>query len=339
MRLLYNKFRLIYRLLNYVTFSRVINFIGLQFAYFFSRFGVQKLGAFSPFFISVETANYCNLHCPECPVGQRTTVREDARLFQFALFQKLIDEQKKTLFHVILYFQGEPLINKKLPDFIDYAHKAGVYTSISTNAQLLNKKNAKELVEAGLDKIIISLDGTTQEVYEQYRIGGKLQKALDGIEALNAAKRDLNSPTPMIEMQFIVLKSNENQMDEMKVLAKKLQVDRLVFKTAQLYDFENGHPLLTTKDKYARYKYLPDGKLQIKNKLPNHCWRLWNGAVVNAFGEVLPCCYDKGSDYGYGAIDQQTFLSAWHSESGSDFRDSVLLNRKQYEMCRNCTGK
>ena len=128
-------------------------------------------------------------------------------------------------------------------------------------------------------------------------------------------------------------------MDDMKRLARKLQVDRLVFKTAQLYDFENGHPLLTTKDKYARYKYLPDGSLQIKNQLPNHCWRLWNGAVVNAFGEVLPCCYDKASDYSYGNVEKQPFLSAWQGSSGRSFRDSVLANRKQYEMCRNCTGK
>lgn len=316
-----------------------MNLVGLQISYFLSRFGFQKLRFLSPFFLSVETANYCNLHCPECPVGQRTTVREDARLFQFELFQKLIDEQKRTLFHVILYFQGEPLINKKLPDFINYAHKARIYTSISTNAQLLNKKNAKELILAGLDKIIVSVDGATQEVYEQYRVGGKLQKVIEGVEALNELKRELNSPTPMVEMQFIVLKTNENQMDDMKRLARKLQVDRLVFKTAQLYDFENGHPLLTTKDKYARYKYLPDGSLQIKNQLPNHCWRLWNGAVVNAFGEVLPCCYDKASDYSYGNVEKQPFLSVWQGSSGRSFRDSVLANRKQYEMCRNCTGK
>lgn len=178
-----------------------MNLVGLQISYFLSRFGFQKLRFLSPFFLSVETANYCNLHCPECPVGQRTTVREDARLFQFELFQKLIDEQKRTLFHVILYFQGEPLINKKLPDFINYAHKARIYTSISTNAQLLNKKNAKELILAGLDKIIVSVDGATQEVYEQYRVGGKLQKVIEGVEALNELKRELNSPTPMVEMR------------------------------------------------------------------------------------------------------------------------------------------
>ena len=113
MQLFYNKLRLFFQLLQYVTLFRLTNLVGLQISYFLSRFGFQKLRFLSPFFLSVETANYCNLHCPECPVGQRTTVREDARLFQFELFQKLIDEQKRTLYHVILYFQGEPLINKK----------------------------------------------------------------------------------------------------------------------------------------------------------------------------------------------------------------------------------
>ncbi|HET7734050.1 MAG TPA: radical SAM protein, partial [Paludibacter sp.] len=203
----------------------------------------------SPSFISVETSNYCNLHCPECPVGRSQTPKTGHAYFDLTLYKKLIDEQKSTLLHVILYFQGEPLLNKQLAEFIQYAHDAKIYTSTSTNGQLLNKKNAKDIVLSGLDKLIVSVDGSTQETYESYRVGGKLQKTLDGIKELVYWKNELKSVTPLLEIQFIVFKTNEHQLAEMKKLAKSLHADRLTFKTAQLYDFENGNMRLTTIDK------------------------------------------------------------------------------------------
>jgi len=293
----------------------------------------------APSFLSIETSNYCNLHCPECPVGRRQISKSEHAHFDLTLYKKLIDEQKSTLLHVILYFQGEPLLNKQLTEFIHYAHNAKIYTSTSINGQLLDKKNAKDIVLSGLDKLIVSVDGSTQETYESYRIGGKLQKTLDGIKELVYSKNELKSVTPLLEIQFIVLKTNEHQLSEMKKLAKSLHVDRLTFKTAQLYDFENGNKFLTSIDKYARYKQMSDGKYRIKGNQPNRCWRLWSGAVINAHGDVLPCCFDKASEHSYGNINEKMFLDNWHNKKASGFRDSILQNRKQYEMCRNCTSK
>lgn len=339
MLLFINRIKRFFISVRYVTFKRTVNFIKLNISYFLSRFGIQLNNRLSPFFLSVETSNYCNLHCPECPVGRRQITRADAAHFDLTLYKKLIDDQKGTLQHVILYFQGEPLLNKQLAEFVDYAHQTRIYTSTSTNGQLLNKKNAKELVLSGLDKLIVSVDGATQETYEQYRVGGKLEKTLDGIRELVRCKAELKSATPLIEMQFIVLKSNEHQLSKMKKLARELRVDRLRFKTAQLYEFEQGNKLLTSIDKFARYKKMANGNYEIKNNLPNHCWRLWNGGVVNAKGELLPCCYDKESEFSFGNINDASFSETWHNKKASGFRDSILQNRKQYEMCRNCTGK
>ena len=303
-----------------------------------SYFGLQKFKTRLPFFISVEPANFCNLHCPECPVGNRKHTVPKQATFDIQLYQKLIDELKPTLFHVILYFQGEPLLHKNLYEMAKYAHDARIYTSTSTNAQFLTNSIANDIVASGLDKLIISVDGSTQEVYEKYRVGGKLQKALDGINYINDWKRKLKSVTPMIEMQFIVLKSNEHQMDEMKKLAKKYNVDRLVFKTAQLYDFENGHELLPTQNKYARYQMESDGKYYIKAKQHNRCWRMWSGSVINTQGQILPCCFDKSSEFSFGNIQENSFQKNWHNAKATDFRASIWENRKQFEMCRNCTN-
>jgi len=112
----------------------------------------------------------------------------------------------------------------------------------------------------------------------------------------------------------------------------------LTFKTAQLYKFENGHELLTSIKKYARYEKQTDGKYYIKGKQPNHCWRLWSGAVVNTNGDVLPCCFDKNSDFSFGNIHDKSFFECWHSEKATAFREKILQNRKQFEICRNCTS-
>jgi len=324
---------------NYITVKRFVNLCRLFFSYLLSITGRQKTDNLSPSFLSVETANYCNLHCPECPVGMRQDLKTEHLHFDLTLYKKLIDEQKSTLLHVILYFQGEPLLNKQLPEFIQYAHDAKIYTSTSTNGQFLNKKNAKDIVTSGLDKLIVSVDGATQDTYESYRVGGKLQKTLDGIKELVFWKNELKSVTPLLEIQFIVLKTNEHQLSDMKKLAKSLQADRLTFKTAQLYDFEKGNKLLTTIDKYARYKKTSDGKYRLKGDQSNRCWRLWSGAVINARGEVLPCCFDKASEFSFGNINENSFSDNWHNVKASGFRDSILQNRKQYEMCRNCTSK
>jgi len=338
MTFFYNKIRRLFITFRYVTFKRSFNLFRIGFSYFLSRIGIQQTNKLSPFFLSIETANYCNLHCPECPVGIRDVTKIVPQLFDLTLYKKIIDEQKSTLQHVILYFQGEPLLNSKLNEFVEYAHIAKIYTSTSTNGQLLCDY-AEKIVQSGLDKLIVSVDGSTQETYENYRVGGSLQKTLDGIKQLVYWKNELKSATPLIEIQFIVMKSNEHQLNEMKLLAKNLQVDRLRFKTAQLYDFEDGNKRLTTISQYARYKQMTDGTYAIKSKLPNHCMRLWSGAVINSRGNILPCCFDKESEFSFGNINNQTVQTVWHNKKASDFRDSILQNRKQYEMCRNCTSK
>lgn len=324
---------------NYLSIRKINNLNRLIASHFFSIIGFNKFQQEFPCFISIEAANYCNLHCPECPVGIKADSKAEKITFDYGLYMKIIDELKLTLLHVILYFQGEPFLNNQLFDFIEYAHKEKIYTSTSTNGQFITKEKAKKIVLSGLDKLIISVDGSTQETYQSYRIGGNLQKVLDGIEEIIRWKSILKSATPLLEIQFLVLKTNENQLVEIKRLAKSLKVDRLTFKTAQLYEFENGNDLMPTKAKYSRYKKQANGKFVIKNAQTNKCWRLWSGAVINVHGEVLPCCFDKTSEYSFGNTSEDSFYSCWHSKKASDFRKKIHQNRKLFEICRNCTSK
>lgn len=336
---MFPKLKYLFRLLRFLSFRKVFNYLQLYLSYRFSNSKLFFKTHLLPAFISVEPTNVCQLQCPECPVGLRHENLKNAFQLNETVFRKTIDELKSTLMHVIFYFQGEPLLNKNVSSYINYAHQNNIYTSTSTNAQALNAEFAKNLVLSGLDKLIISIDGSTQETYEKYRVGGKLHKAIDGIKLVQDWKRKLKSVSPIIEIQFVVFKTNEHQLDDMRALAKELKVERLVFKTAQLYDFESGHPLLTSLEKYARYKLAKDGRYHIKSDLPNRCLRLWTGAVINSKGDLVPCCFDKDSEHSFGNISTESFAHTWHNKKASNFRTSILENRKQFEICRNCTSK
>lgn len=317
---------------------KIFNAVKLFLSYQLSLAGLDTGWKLSPLFISIEPTNVCNLHCPECPVGMRTVNSERVNVND-KMVKKLIDELQSTLTHVIFYFQGEPLMNMNFTNMVKYAHSKNLLTSTSTNAQLITSETAKKLVESGLDRLIISIDGTTQETYEAYRIGGRLDKAIAGVENLIKWKKVLNSPSPYIEIQFLVLKTNEHQMLEMKQLAKRLKADKLTFKSAQLYNFENGSPLLPDNKRYARYEQKQDGKYYIKNRLLNRCRRMWYGTVVTSNGDVLPCCFDKDSSFVYGNLKDKSFADCRNSTEAVEFSNAILKNRKQFEMCRNCTEK
>jgi MoaA/NifB/PqqE/SkfB family radical SAM enzyme len=156
---------ILFQWVRYLSIYKIVNLIKLRISYLFSRLGFQPIWNIYPHFISIETTNFCNLHCPECPVGSRNESKTTKSSFDFALYKRLITELKPSLQHVMLYFQGEPFLNTHLMEFIRHAHDANIYTSVSTNGQFLNEKTAKEIVMSGLDKLIVSMDGTTQEVY------------------------------------------------------------------------------------------------------------------------------------------------------------------------------
>ncbi|WP_235298419.1 SPASM domain-containing protein [Portibacter marinus] len=289
-----------------------------------------------PFTISVEPTTACNLRCPECPSGLRAFSRPTGNLKE-DFFKDTIEELYHDLMYLIFYFQGEPYINPKFLDMVNYAHQKGIYTITSTNGHFLNDENARKTIESGLDRIIISVDGTTQEVYEQYRKEGSLANVLAGTRNLVKWKKKLKASNPHIIFQFLVVKPNEHQIPEIYRLAKEVGVDEVKLKTAQVYEYENGNPLIPSIDKYARYRQKANGKYEVKNELLNHCWRLWQSCVITWDGMVVPCCFDKDATYKLGDLKEQSFSELWQGDAYQQFRSQILLGRDQIEICTNCT--
>jgi len=322
--------------LSKLTPQKVFNATKVVSSYYLSKWTHNPYVWGQPISISVEPTTSCNLRCPECPSGLRSFTRPTGMLDP-TFFKETIESVYKNVSYLIFYFQGEPYLNPHFLDMVKYASKKGIYTATSTNAHYLDDENAKATVESGLDRLIISIDGTTQEVYEAYRKGGKIEKVLEGTRNVIKWKKKLNSNTPNIIFQYLVVKPNEHQIHDVKSLAESLGVDEVRFKSAQIYDYKNGNPLIPEDESFSRYKKQDDGTYTIKNQLLNHCWKLWHSCVITWDGKVIPCCFDKDAQYSMGELSGQSLSAVWGNKKYKEFRSSVLLSRGNVEMCNNCT--
>jgi radical SAM protein with 4Fe4S-binding SPASM domain len=288
-----------------------------------------------PISYSIEPTNHCNLKCPECPSGLGTLTRP-LGLLNLEDFKNWIDQIKDTGFYVQLFFQGEPYINKHLPEMIKYAQKNNIYVSISTNGHLVNEKNIDYVLENAPDKLIYSVDGLDEESYQKYRVGGTFKQADMGLTLLIKRKNELEKKNPFVEFQFIVMKQNEHQIDDVTKYCGDVGVDEIVFKTMQISTYENALKFLPNNSKYRRY-IVKDGQFSIKNKLKDHCFALWRTSVITWDGKVVPCCFDKDAGHTLGILNGTMFSEIWTSDAYQKFRSSVLANRKQNSICTNCT--
>ncbi len=300
----------------------------------------QKLGGnankdYLPMALSIEPTTSCNLRCPQCPSGLRSFSRPTGML-ETGLMQKVVDELSPNLLFMTLYFQGEPYLNKQFNAMVRMAADKNIYTITSSNAHYFSPEMAQEVVKSGLNRLIISIDGVDQDAYAHYRIGGNLQKVLDGTKNVLAAKKQLKSATPYVVWQFIVFKHNAHQLPEIKKLAKDYGVDYLQIKTAQVYDFETGDDWIPDDESMSRYKKM-DGKFVFKNSLLNQCWKMWHSAVVTWDGSVVPCCFDKDASYSMGSLKLNSFKDIWFGPLYARFRNTLFKGRKEIDICKNCS--
>jgi radical SAM protein with 4Fe4S-binding SPASM domain len=324
------------RFLSKLTFAKLLNVGMIWLSYQLTRLRGKPIQWGTPMTISIEPTTACNLRCPECPSGLRSFTRETGNMKE-DFFRKVIDDMHRRLVYLIFYFQGEPYINPKFLDMVQYAHRKGIYTITSTNGHFLHPENARKTIESGLDRIIISIDGSTQDVYQQYRKEGTLNTVLEGARNLVKAKKEAGSATPHIVFQMLVVKPNEHQIEDVRKLAKEIGADELKLKTAQVYDYRNGNELIPTQGKYSRYYQDHSGAWQVKNKLLNQCWKLWHACVITWDGIVVPCCFDKDAVHKLGDLREKTFTEIWKGASYRQFRSQLLKGRDKIDICTNCT--
>ncbi|MGN1240000.1 MAG: radical SAM/SPASM domain-containing protein, partial [Paludibacteraceae bacterium] len=326
-----------------------------------------------PTFLTIEPANICQLACPQCPVGMAkkdtqggavsmphpiSNTTEGAGGSSHTPFPdypfSLLAEGFRYAHTVQFYFQGEPLLNPRLPEMIREAAQLGCYTIVSTNAQALDRAMARRLVMSGLHRIIVSMDGLSQSAYEAYRQGGSVEKVKNALRYLHEERetarrqRLITGNYPVIELQCLLLRSNAFERRLLRKAYRRLGADRLTFKTAQFYNYRYGNPLMPTSERERRYEQCADGTYRLKRtplrRLWQHltgvspCYRLWAGCVLTTDGDVLPCCYDKQHTHAYGNIHAASLATIFQSKQADTFRQTAIRAPfpQAPEMCQNC---
>jgi MoaA/NifB/PqqE/SkfB family radical SAM enzyme len=290
-----------------------------------------------PFMLMVEPTNFCNLKCPLCPSGNGQMTRPRGKM-DLRDYQRLIDQVGDRLLLLMLWNQGEPFINPCFTEMVRYARQRRIPTLTSTNGHYLRTpEQARALVASGLDEIIVSLDGVDQETYERYRVGGRIEKVFAGVRLLAQARRDLGRPTPLINLQFIVFRHNEAELQEAERLARQLGADKFLVKTAQVYTREEAEVFLPRDEQFRRYDQV-QGALRVKGQPARGCKVLWYSSMVNWNGQVAPCCFDKDVEFELGqAFAGGDFRQIWRGRAYMDFRRRLLDDRLGIPMCRNCS--
>jgi len=321
----------------YLSFKKAFNIFRAHFSLFISSLLKKPLVWGMPYTLNIEVTSRCNLHCRECPVGMGILKRPSGDM-GFEEFQAYIEPLKKYLVYLILYFQGEPFLNKDLLEMVRYARDNRIYTMVSTNGHFFNTDEAcQQVLDSGLGSLVLSMDGITEETYLTYRRDGDFNRMQEGISRLARLKKEQNRKSPKLFLQFLVLKHNEHEIRQVREFGRVLGVDRVLLKSAQVYNFDEAEDILPADPRYRRYEKGPGGTWQLKGRLKNRCHRLWVNSLVTWDGTVVPCCFDKDAEHPFGSLKKESFNRIWKNRRYSLFRLKVLQDRARIPICTNCT--
>jgi radical SAM protein with 4Fe4S-binding SPASM domain len=317
-----------------------INRIKIKMGY---RFKLSK-AINMPKMITIEPTNHCNLKCPLCPTGEGDTSVEYG-LFKLGKYKKVVDGFSKWAQTIQLFSWGEPILNKSFIEMIRYAsqnpHNIRSVTSVNLNA--VTDEQIKGLVTTNLDKLHISIDGVTQDVYEKFRVGGNLETVITNLKKLVAAKKLYKSNTEVI-WDFIVMKQNEHQVSEAKEMASSLGVPINIYNVRTHLKEDYLNPVDKMIDKYK--KWLPNNpkynsynmQTKTRKKSIQFCKKPWEETMVNWNGDVFPCsCIHTEEKDRMGNIFEQDFEEIWNGEKYIAARKELLGQSTNLKtICRTC---
>lgn len=278
-----------------------------------------------PLQLDFELNASCNLKCPMCPISAESNKGKGKDTwFKFEDFKRIIDHGVKNGLKVIkLNYLNEPLIRKDITRFISYAKEAGIVDIyFSTNGLLLTDEFAKELIEAGLTRIQISIDAYEKETYDKVRPGGDLDKVVENVERMIKIRDEVQSITPLIRVNFVRTELNEHELQPF--------VDHWVNKVDMIGIQEMVKPPVSNIEIKSKTTYN-------KRKEGFQCSFPFKQMVINNEGNVLPCCTFYGEQFNMGNIKHDNIIDVWNSEQMKKLR-TIHKDGKYFEndICKKC---
>jgi MoaA/NifB/PqqE/SkfB family radical SAM enzyme len=289
---------------NYLSYLENFTFIKLSNALYNSyEYKLKKIKLNSyPSAYGIDIGNFCNLKCPLCPTGKNNPNRKKKFMF-FDEYKTIFDKIKKYAFVVNLYNWGEPFLNKDILKIIEYTKKNKVGVLLSTNLNYMTDEIIDSIIKLKLDKIVISLDGVSQETYGAYRKGGDFNKVMENLKKIIKRKKELNSKYPRIVWQYLISKKNEKDVGKAKELSKELgiKINFLYMRTSQLIK-KKGEKIneeLVKEWVSENFKGTSEEASSTINT-KGVCSYPFKYLFVNPEGTTSPCCalYDQKTDFG-----------------------------------------
>jgi radical SAM protein with 4Fe4S-binding SPASM domain len=285
-----------------------------------------KQGIVAPFplHLSLETTNLCNLHCPMCArtLKAKQGLLDSPQFMNYDLFTQIIDEGSERGLKAIKLNAGdsEPLMAKDISERIRYAKDSGILeVMINTNATLLTKKTSRELIEAGLDRLLVSFDSPNKKKYEEIRVGASFDKVVTNLR--NFVKIRGDRQRPVLRLSMVKMKDNQNEIKAFEDMWRGT-ADILA-----VLDYQNPQGM----DDSSRAAYEP--RLR-----PNFiCSQLWQRLQVRVDGTVTPCCGDYLNELKLGNAKNERIVDLWMGQKLNRLRKLHRSGRfSEIPTCRSC---
>lgn len=294
-----------------------------------------------PLGLQLEPTTVCQLDCPHCPRIKAIAGQEIGHM-DFDKYQLLMEELGPYLVAMAVWQWGEPLLHPRISDIVKIAHDYNLITLLSTNAQVdLHSFDLESFMASGLDMLIISMDGVTQEVYQQFRQGGDLERVKEFVRAAVAIKQKLRKPTPIINVRTIATRDSEAEIPLVRDFAMQAGADVYSAKSITLsYDDDPDHPALPINKSLRSFQYRGEAERQAYKKLPNCCTKPWSWPTLRYDGTVLLCECDHTMANGLGNAFTTPFRDIWFSEHAAKLRENYPGSGKAgLEFCQRCRYK
>jgi radical SAM protein with 4Fe4S-binding SPASM domain len=298
---------------------------------------VRRIG-FPPI-LQIEPTNMCNLRCLTCATGTELMRRPEA-LMSFEMYRNIIDQVKNYVCLLVFWSWGEPFINKDAFRMIRYAKDRGILVHTSTNGHFFaTKERARQVIESGLDSLIVAADGLDQPTYERYRKGGNLNLVIKSIENLVAERTLAGAKHPLITFRFIVMKHNEHQVNQVKGFAERLGVDVVTFRSAVIERNEVNleDELSPVSEEFQQYDY--KGTPIKEHRITQHrsyCHRPYANLMVFSNGDVVSCENDFNATVPFGNVTEKSLHEILSSARSRSFLKAFRYDLDQFSFCRTC---
>lgn len=301
-----------------------------------------------PYYFLLDTGNLCNLRCPYCPTGalQKGIKRGMMSLENFGIVLEKISPYARFL---ELMNWGEPFLNKNLLRMIRMAADKGICVNFDSNLTLhdFTEEECEAIIRSGVYFIKASIDGVSQETYEQYRKTGDFKRAIANLALLQKTKKRLKSRTPLISWQYLVHAGNEHEIERAKEIAKDLELS-IHFRPIAIFGkelkFSKLHDLIHSgkfnpddwdfhygdSTKNSRGRQWVDRNLRrdvlaaLPDGVPQECQQPFNRVVINFDGKMVPCCNCYGDHFALGDLTKERLEDIWNGEAMRANREFLL---------------